>query len=73
MAQNILSRPSATRGVPDAVARVRAYHQRTKHMPKRYALGPVYMDWANQPDPFRRFSGESSGATSVRGPGRLPW
>ncbi len=33
MAQNILSRPSDTRGVPDAVARVRAYHQRTKHMP----------------------------------------
>ena len=33
MDQNILSRPSATRGVPDAVAPVRAYHQRTKHMP----------------------------------------
>ena len=33
MAQNVLSRPSATRGVPDAVARVRAYDQRTKHMP----------------------------------------
>ena len=39
------------------MARVRAYHQRTKHMPGRYAPGPGYMDWANQPDPFRRFSG----------------
>ena len=26
-------------------------------MPGRYAPGPGYMDWANQPDPFRRFSG----------------
>ena len=53
----ILSRSSAIRGVPDAVAQVRAYHQRTKHMPQRYAPGPGHMDWANQPDPFRRFSG----------------
>ncbi len=43
--------------LPDAVTRVRTYHQRTKHMPERYAPGPGYMDWANQPDPFRRFSG----------------
>jgi len=57
MAQNILSRSNATHGVLDAVTRVRAYHQRTKHMPERYAPGPGYMDWANQPDPFRRFSG----------------
>ncbi len=53
----VSSRSSAIRGVPDAVARVRAYHQRTKHMPERYAPGPGHMDWANQPDPFRRFSG----------------
>ena len=49
--------PSDIPGVAGAVARVRAYHQRTKHMPGRYAPGPGYMDWANQPDPFRRFSG----------------
>jgi hypothetical protein len=36
---------------------VRAYHQRTKHLPDRFAPGPGYMDWANQPDPFRRFKG----------------
>ena len=53
----ILSRSSSIRGVLDAVAQVRAYHQRTKHMPERYAPGPGHMDWANQPDPFRRFSG----------------
>ncbi len=39
------------------MARVHAYHQRTKHMPGRYAPGLGYMDWANQPDPFRCFSG----------------
>ena len=57
MGQTIMSRSSALRGVPDAVAQVRAYHERTKHMPERYAPGPGYMDWANQPHPFRRFSG----------------
>ncbi|MCH8213217.1 MAG: SagB/ThcOx family dehydrogenase [Proteobacteria bacterium] len=52
-----MSLASDVDGLPDAVTRVRAYHQRTKHMPERNAPGPGYMDWANQPDPFRRFSG----------------
>ena len=39
------------------MAHVRDYHRRTKHMPGHYAPGPGYLDWANQPDPFRRFSG----------------
>jgi SagB-type dehydrogenase family enzyme len=34
-----------------------AYHERTKHHPKRYARSLGYLDWANQPDPFRRFEG----------------
>ena len=34
-----------------------AYHDRTKHHPDRYARGPGGLDWANQPDPFRRFAG----------------
>ncbi|MGN7611663.1 SagB/ThcOx family dehydrogenase [Magnetococcales bacterium HHB-1] len=29
------------------------YHQQTKHHPQRYAKGPGYLDWENQPDPFR--------------------
>ncbi len=53
MVQNIASRRSGARDAPDAVAQVRAYHRLTKHMPGRYAPGPGYMDWANQPDPFR--------------------
>jgi SagB-type dehydrogenase family enzyme len=36
---------------------VRAYHQRSKHHPRRYAPGPGGLDWASQPDPFRRFAG----------------
>ena len=34
-----------------------AYHDRTKHHLVRYARALGYMDWANQPDPFRRFEG----------------
>ena len=36
---------------------VLAYHQRTKHRLERYANGPETIDWEDQPDPFRRFSG----------------
>lgn len=34
-----------------------AYHELTKHHFHRYAPSAGYMDWANQPDPFRRFAG----------------
>jgi SagB-type dehydrogenase family enzyme len=34
-----------------------AYHERTKHHYRRYAASPGYLDWANQPDPFRRYDG----------------
>ena len=34
-----------------------AYHDRTKHHPQRYALGPGGLDWETQPNPFRRFDG----------------
>ena len=33
------------------------YHERTKHHPNRYAPSLGYLDWSNQPDPFRTFSG----------------
>lgn len=33
------------------------YHERSKHRLRRYAPGPGYLDWANQPDPFRVYSG----------------
>lgn len=42
---------------PDALATVRAYHQRSKHRLERYAAGPETLDWDAQPDPFRRYAG----------------
>lgn len=33
------------------------YHERTKHHLDRHARALGYMDWANQPDPFRTFEG----------------
>ena len=34
---------------------VKQYHEQTKHDFNRYARALGYMDWANQPDPFRRY------------------
>jgi len=34
-----------------------AYHERTKHYYHRSAASLGYMDWATQPDPFRRYNG----------------
>jgi SagB-type dehydrogenase family enzyme len=42
---------------PRAVEVVRRYHERSTHRPGRYAPGPGLLDWANQPDPFRTWSG----------------
>ena len=33
------------------------YHQETKHHFNRYARSLGHLDWANQPDPFRRYAG----------------
>lgn len=36
-----------------------AYHETTKHHFNRFARSAGYLDWATQPDPFRRFAGAS--------------
>ncbi|MCH9032964.1 MAG: SagB/ThcOx family dehydrogenase [Planctomycetes bacterium] len=41
----------------DTSAIVLHYHETTKHYPHRYARSLGYMDWATQPDPFRRYRG----------------
>jgi len=33
------------------------YHQRTKHQLNGYAKGPESLDWDEQPNPFRRYTG----------------
>ncbi|HYL87534.1 MAG TPA: SagB/ThcOx family dehydrogenase [Burkholderiales bacterium] len=40
-----------------ALEAVLRYHERTKHRFHRFAPGPGELDWANQPDPFRRYAG----------------
>ena len=35
--------------------KVFAYHEATKHAPRKYANSLGYMDWAHQPDPFRSY------------------
>ena len=42
---------------PSLLERVKLYHQQTKHDFNRYARALGYLDWANQPNPFRRFDG----------------
>jgi hypothetical protein len=34
---------------------VLTYHERTKHHHSRFAASLGYLDWANQPNPFRRY------------------
>ena len=36
------------------------YHEETKHHFQRYARSPGYLDWQNQPNPFRFYDGEAA-------------
>jgi SagB-type dehydrogenase family enzyme len=58
---NVRSKPGPAPAAPagDALDVVLRYHQQTKHHFARYARGPGALDWANQPDPFRRYEGAS--------------
>lgn len=40
-----------------ALDHVKQYHEQTKHEFNRYARSLGHLDWANQPNPFRRFEG----------------
>jgi len=50
-------RTGLVNGETSAEEMVVAYHERTKHHAQRYAAAVGYMDWATQPDPFRRYAG----------------
>ena len=41
----------------ETLNKVFGYHQQTKHGFHHSADGPGYLDWKNQPDPFRRYHG----------------
>jgi SagB-type dehydrogenase family enzyme len=51
------SPPAAESVSTDPVDQVIGYHIQTKHHFNRYARSMGFLDWANQPDPFRRFAG----------------
>jgi len=51
---------------------VMAYHERTKHHSHRYAASLGYLDWASQPDPFRRYDGASLVRLPLPDAGRAP-
>ncbi len=50
--------------IDSAVTEVLVYHERTKHHFYRYARSLGFLDWANQPNPFRFYEG----VTAVRLP-----
>ena len=52
-----LSADATQSGFTDPVDRVINYHVRTKHHFHKYARSLGFLDWANQPNPFRRFEG----------------
>src|SRR4029079_16458474 len=49
--------PRVPESSTDPVDQVISYHVQTKHHFNRYARALGYLDWANQPDPFRRYKG----------------
>jgi len=49
-----------------------AYHERTKHHYHRYAASLGYLDWAKQPDPFRRYDGAPLVRLPLPDAGRAP-
>lgn len=53
----MLERTGLIEGDDSAEELVIAYHERTKHHFYRHAASLGYMDWALQPDPFRRYAG----------------
>src|SRR5215510_11899265 len=58
MNQEHLEQATGAKSNPtDPVDQIIHYHIQTKHHFNRYARTLGYLDWANQPDPFRRFEG----------------
>ncbi len=49
---HVLSRLMHTKAL---IQVVHQYHEATKHLPHRHARSLGYLDWATQPDPFRRY------------------
>lgn len=57
---------------PDPLATVLRYHTETKHDYDRFARSLGFLDWANQPDPFRRYRGSRLLPLPVLQPNETP-
>jgi SagB-type dehydrogenase family enzyme len=64
--------PDADAPNADHADAVRAYHEATKHHLQAYARGPGRLDWATQPDPFRRYAGAEAIPLDHAEPGDAP-
>ena len=60
------------RTATDLIDQVIHYHVQTKHHFHRYARSAGYLDWANQPDPFRRYEGATLISLPLLGPDDAP-
>ena len=63
---------SGDRAATDVVDQVIQYHVQTKHYFHRYARSAGYLDWANQPDPFRRYEGAALISLPLLAPEEAP-
>ncbi|HSE42044.1 MAG TPA: hypothetical protein VLH08_14865, partial [Acidobacteriota bacterium] len=52
-----MSIPAAKRSSSDPADIILQYHEQTKHHYYRFARSLGFLDWENQPNPFRRFQG----------------
>jgi SagB-type dehydrogenase family enzyme len=68
------SAPRTSAGSPhtDPAGRAIRYHNQTKHHFFRYARSPGHLDWANQPNPFRRFADAPFFPLPLLNPGEEP-
>ena len=60
------------RSEAELVEPVIQYHVQTKHHFHRYARAAGYLDWANQPNPFRRYEGTALTSLPLLGPEESP-
>ena len=60
--------PASAASARDLLDGVLRYHQATKHHFSRFARSLGYLDWANQPDPFRRYQGSPLFALPILNP-----
>ena len=58
--------------LPGNLRTVYGYHDRTKHQLDRYARSLGYLDWSNQPNPFRRFDGAALHRLELPAPAAEP-